>query len=172
MRGRPLPGEYGEHAAADIAKVEGDDAVAALLQQQHEVVDLFGSLDDATIAGRRYAPNKWTIKEVLGHMIDDERIFAYRMLCIARGDTNPIPSFDENAYVKGANFEERRLVDLMREYGLVRAATIALLDSLPDEAWMHRGHVAGYEATVRGLAFHVAGHELHHLEILRKRYVI
>jgi hypothetical protein len=172
MRGRPERGEYGEHAVADIAKVEGDDPAAALLRQQHEVVELFGRLDDAKIAGRRYAADKWTIKEVLGHMIDDERIMTYRMLCLARGDAGPFASFDENAYVAGANFEERRLVDLMREYGLVRAATIAFLESLPDDAWTRRGTTAGYPATVRGLAFHLAGHELHHLAILRERYRI
>lgn len=171
MRGRPQPGEYGAHAEADIARVKGDDAVAALAAQALEVENLFGSLAEATIAGLRYAPGKWTPKEILGHLIDDERIFAYRALCIARGDARPLESFDENAYMAGANFEERPLTDLLREYGLVRAATIALLASLPEEAWLRRGTVAGYTASVRGLAFHIAGHELHHLRVLRDRYL-
>ncbi len=171
MKGRPAPGEYGAHAEADIARVAGDDAVEALARQAREVEELFGNLSEATVAGLRYAPGKWTLKEVLGHLIDDERIFAYRALCIARGDTRPLESFDENDYVAGANFEERTLSDLLREYWLVRASTIALFESLDDEAWLRRGSVAGYTASVRGLAFHIAGHELHHLRTLNERYL-
>jgi hypothetical protein len=89
MKGRPQAGEYGAHAEADIARVEGDDAVEALARQALEVAELFGSLSESAIAGLRYAPGKWTPKEILGHLIDDERIFAYRALCIARGDTRP-----------------------------------------------------------------------------------
>jgi hypothetical protein len=86
MRGRPLRGEYGEHAERDIARVEGDDAIEALLKQQGEFESFLTGLDESRIASHRYAPGKWTVKEVIGHMLDDERIFAYRMLCIARGD--------------------------------------------------------------------------------------
>jgi len=170
MKGRPEPGEYGPHAEADIAQVEGDDAVAALAAQAREVETLFGNLSDAAIANLRYAPGKWTPKEILGHLIDDERIFAYRALCIARGDPRPLPSFDENAYMAGANFEQRPLADLLHEYALVRAATIALFASLDEEACLRRGSVTDYTASVRGLAFHIAGHELHHLRTLRERY--
>lgn len=169
--GRPAPGEYGEHAAADIARVEGDDAVAALRAQQREFTLFLSGLSDAEVAGRRYAPGKWTVKEVIGHMIDDERIFAYRALCIARGDARPLESFDEKLYQQGANFEERDLRRLIDEYNVVRASTIALFRWLAPEAWMRRGKVAGYEASVRGLAFHIAGHELHHLAILNERYL-
>jgi hypothetical protein len=168
---RPQPGEYGAHAEADIARVAGDDAVEALEAQAREVEALFGGLSEAAISGLRYAPGKWTPKEILGHLIDDERIFTYRALCIARGDTRPLESFDENAYMAGANFEERTLADLLREYTVVRAATVALFASLPEEAWLRRGTVAGYTASVRGLAFHIAGHDLHHLAILRERYL-
>ena len=166
--GRPLPGEYGAHAADDINLVAGDDAVAALASQQSLVTDLFASVPDTMI---RYAPDKWTLNEVLGHMIDDERIFAYRALCIARGDARPLESFDEKEYVAGANFESRSLANLLEEYALVRRSTIALFDSLPAEAWQRRGMVAGYSATVRGLAFHIAGHELHHVGVVRGRYL-
>jgi len=166
--GRPQPGEYGEHAAADIARVAGDDALEALRRQEGEVRELFGNLADPLI---RYAPGKWTLKEVLGHLTDDERIFAYRTLCIARGDTHPLESFDENAYVAGANFNDRTIDNLLDEYSLVRRSTIALFESLSPEAWLRRGTVAGYTASVRGLAFHIAGHELHHLAIVRERYL-
>jgi hypothetical protein len=169
--GRPEPGEYGAHAAEDIAFVAGDDAVEALARQEQEVKSLLGNLAESAIAGLRYAPGKWTLKEVLGHMVDDERIFTYRALCIARGDTNPLESFDENVYVAGANFEERTLGSLLHEYSLVRAGTIAVFESLTPDAWLRRGTVAGYTASVRGLAFHIAGHELHHVHVLNERYL-
>src|SRR5436190_4882304 len=113
--GRPTPSEYGAHAEADIARVAGDDAVAALARQEEQVKAFFGDLPEAKIAGLRYAPGKWTVKEVLGHMMDDERIFTYRALCIARGDARPLASFDENDYMAGANFEERPLAELLDE---------------------------------------------------------
>lgn len=169
--GRPQPGEYGPHAEADIARVAGDDAIAALARQEEEVTALFGGLDDAAIAGLRYAPGKWTLKEVLGHLIDDERIFAYRALCIARGDARPLASFDENAYVDGANFEGQPLRDLIDDYALTRRASIAFFRSLAPEAWLRHGMVTDYSASVRGLAFHIAGHELHHLHVIRERYL-
>ena len=169
--GRPAPGEYGSHAEADIARVLGDDAVDALTRQEGEVKELLGSLAESAVAQLRYAPGKWTLKEVLGHMLDDERIFTYRALCIARGDARPLASFDETVYVAGANFEERTLNDLLREYCLIRCSTIAFLDSLSPDAWLRRGTVAGDTASVRGLAFHIAGHELHHLGVLRERYL-
>jgi uncharacterized damage-inducible protein DinB len=169
--GRPLDGEFASYAEADIDYVEGDDAVAALEAQASDVAALIDSLDETAIAGHRYAPGKWTVKEVLGHLIDDERIFAYRMLCVARNDTRPLPGFDENDYVAATQFESRTLASLAAEYRVVRASTLAFFDSLTAEEWLRRGTVNGYEASVRGLAFHVAGHELHHLRTLRERYL-
>jgi nitronate monooxygenase len=165
--GRPERGEYGEHAEEDIAHVEGDDAVEALMRQERAVRQLLAHAPDAP----PYAAGKWSLKQVVGHLIDDERIFVYRALCIARGDANALESFDENLYVAGANFDERTLGDLLHEYSLVRGATIAFFDSLPKEAWSRQGKVAGYTASVRGLAFHIAGHELHHLRVVKERYL-
>jgi uncharacterized damage-inducible protein DinB len=170
--GRPEPGEFTDYAAEDVARVEGDDAVAALEAQRATVVALFAPLSDAAVEGRRYALGKWTIKEVLGHLIDDERIFAYRLLRIARGDQTPLPGFDEKLFAANSGAEARPLQDLLAEYGLVREATLALLRALPANAWARRGEVNGYEASVRGLAFHIAGHELRHLGALRERYRI
>ena len=169
--GRPAAGEFAAYAAPDIEAVEGDDAVAALEAQAEQVLALLAPLTDAQVSGRTYAAGKWTLKEVLGHLVDDERIFAYRLLCVARGDTRPLAGFDERAYVQGARFEEQPLAALLGEYRAVRAATVALLASLAPDEWRRRGTVNGYEATVRGLAFHVAGHELRHLRALRDRYV-
>ena len=169
--GRPQAGEFAAYAAGDIAYVSGEDAVSALAEQAREVLALFESLDETEIAGHRYAPGKWTVKEVLGHLIDDERIFAYRMLCVARADALPLPGFDENEYVAATSFESRPLPALLAEYRAVRASSVAFLQSLTAEEYLRRGTVNGYEASVRGLAFHVAGHELHHLRTLRSRYL-
>ncbi|HSP33381.1 MAG TPA: DinB family protein [Thermoanaerobaculia bacterium] len=169
--GRPAPGEFADYAASDIAYVEGDDAVNALRAQCDVVLSMLESVDEQSIAGRAYAPGKWTFKEVIGHMIDDERIFAYRALCVARRDPRPLPGFDEKTYVAATAFERRPLDSLMREYVAVRYASVALFDSLTDDEWRRRGEVNGYTASVRGLAFHIAGHELHHLRLLREKYV-
>ena len=165
--GRPAAGEFADYAQADIDYVDGDDAVAALARQQRETTLLFAKAGDVPA----YAPGKWTLKEVLGHLVDDERIFLYRALCVARGDTRPLPGFDENEYVAGAGFEARSVQSLLDEYRVVRESAIAFFDSLTEEQWMRRGIVNGYEASVRGLAFHIAGHELHHLRTVRERYL-
>jgi hypothetical protein len=172
VTGRPEAGEFADYAAEDIARVGGDDALAALTTQGRHVTELFARLSDAAVAARRYAPGKWTIKEVLGHLIDDERIFAYRLLRIARGDRTPLSGFDEKLFAENSGAEGRPLASLVAEYGVVREATLALLRSLPKDAWMRRGEVNGYQASVRGLAFHIAGHELRHLAALRSLYGI
>lgn len=169
--GRPAPDEYAPYAQADIDYVTGTDAIGALRAQAETVLAVLTPLPEETVAGLRYAPEKWTVREVIGHMIDDERIFAYRALCLARQDRRPLPGFDENDYVAGAGFESRRWADLLTEYRIVRQASLVLFGGLSSEAWLRRGAVNGYEASVRGLAFHVAGHELHHLRILQERYL-
>lgn len=169
--GRPLAGEFAEYATADIDLVQGDDAVQILAAQEQGTLALLAPLDEDRITGLTYAPGKWTLKEVVGHLADDERIFAYRALCIARGDVHPLPGFDENVYVRAAGFEQRTLEDLMAEYRSVRQASIALFGGLTPDAWLRKGIVNGYEASARGLAFHIAGHELRHLRSLREEYL-
>lgn len=168
--GRPHAGEFADYAAEDIDRVAGDDAVAALVNQADETVALLTPLTDAAVGGRTYAPGKWTVKEVVGHLCDDERIFAYRALCIARGDARPLAGFDEKQYVASAGFESRPLADLVAEYVAVRRATIALFEALSIDAWTRLGVANGYQVSPRGLAFHVAGHELRHLRSLRETY--
>ncbi|MGH7579949.1 MAG: DinB family protein, partial [Gemmatimonadales bacterium] len=153
--GRPAAGEFAAYATADIAAVPGDDAVEALQALGTETPGLLSHIGETAAAGLTYAPGKWTLKEVLGHLADDERIFAYRALCIARNDPRELPGFDENLYLTGFGFEDRTLASLLDEYRAVRGATVALL----------------YPASVRGLAFHIAGHELHHLRVLRREYL-
>lgn len=169
--GRPGPGEYADYASADIASVPGDDAVEALAQLRDRTTALFRSLAEPADSGFTYSSGKWTLKEVLGHLVDDERIFTYRLLCVARGENRELPGFDENGYASHAEFERRSLEGLLAEYTAVRAATLALLRGLPPAAWPRRGRVNGYDCSVRGLAFHIAGHELHHHRIVRERYL-
>ena len=169
--GRPLPGEYADYASADIAVVSGDDAIEALTQLAEQTPEFFRALAEAADRGLTYGPGKWTLKEILGHLVDDERIFAYRLLCVARGENGELPGFDENRYAAHARFERRLLEDLLSEYAATRAATVALLRGLPPAAWTRHGRVSGYGCSVRGLAFHIAGHELHHLRIVRERYI-
>jgi DinB family protein len=169
--GRPLAGEYAPYARDDIEAVAGNDAVIALATLAGETRGVLGSLSEDQVSGLRYAPGKWTLKEVLGHIIDDERIFAYRVLCLARGESAPLAGFDEKVYATRADAERRLWTDLLEEYQVVRAATIVLLRSLPEAAWGRAGVVNGYRATPRGLAFHIAAHELHHLRIVRECYL-
>jgi hypothetical protein len=166
-----LPGEYAEYAQADIDHVEGDDAVAALERQGRDLTTMLAQLPESAIAGLAYAPGKWTLKQVIGHLIDDERIFVYRALCLARGDMRPLAGFDEREYMAHSGFEDRTLGDLLEEYSTQRRATVAFFAGLPETSWQRRGEVNGYQASVRGLAFHIAGHELRHLRLIRERYV-
>lgn len=169
--GRPQPGEYADYARPDIDRVVGDDAIAALEEQLAATLALLAPLDDAAVAGLTYAPGKWTLKEVVGHLADDERIFAYRLLRVARGDQTPLAGFDEKLFAATSAAEDRPLRELLDEYTTVRRATLSLLRGLPAAAWTRRAVVNGYEATPRGLAFHIAGHELRHVRALREKYL-
>jgi len=169
--GRPAPGEYADYARADIAAVPGDDAIDALTQLAEQTPEFFRALAQAAERGLTYAPGKWTLKEILGHLIDDERIFTYRLLCLARGENRELPGFDENRYTTHGEFKGRPLEDLLLEYSAARVATLTLLRGLPPNAWSKYGRVNGYGCSVRGLAFHIAGHELHHQRIVRERYM-
>ncbi len=149
--------------------MKGSDILGILEAQRLQMAQLFAARSERD-GNFRYAPGKWTVKEVLGHVTDAERIFAYRALRIARGDQTPLASFEQDDYVRGGNFAERTLADLAEEFGLVRAASIALFRSLQREAWQRRGVASEKEVTVRALAFIVAGHEIHHRLILEERY--
>ena len=153
-----------------IAKVPGERIGEYLATQLREVQQLLASLDDAG-ARYRYAPEKWSVKEIVGHLCDAERIFAYRLLRIARADTTPLPGFDENAYVPPAAFDARPLGDLLRELEAVRGSTIALVEGLPAGAWERRGQASGKSISTRAIAYIIVGHVAHHLDVLRERYL-
>src|SRR5256885_5363183 len=161
--GRPLAGEFASYAADDIDAVEGDDGVEVLRTQGARVEAMLGGWTDEGVAGVTYAAGKWTLREVIGHLIDDERIFVYRALCVARGEPASLPGFDEVLYAANADSESRSVASLRAEYAATRAATIAFFETMTPEQWRRSGTVNGYVASARGLAFHIAGHELHHL---------
>jgi hypothetical protein len=166
---RPEPGEYSPNFETYVSKVPGNDVVSLLEAQRLQTSQLFAASTERD-GNFRYAPGKWAIKEVVGHLADSERIFAYRALRIGRGDTTLLPGFEQDDYVKTANFGEQSLADLVQEFGIVRGATLALFRSFNAEAWARRGTSSNHAVTVRALAFIIAGHELHHREILKERY--
>ena len=166
---RPESGEYAPYYEKYISLVKGHDIVGILEGQRLQMAQIFGARSERE-GNFRYAPDKWTVKEVLGHVNDTERIFAYRALRIARGDQTPLSGFEQDDYVRGGNFAERTLADLADEFGYVRSASVALFRSLKKDAWARRGVANEKEVTVRALAFIVAGHELHHRLILEERY--
>jgi DinB family protein len=165
----PAAGEYAPHYAGYIARVPQGDVLARLRRQIAETAALLRPLDAAK-ARHRYAPGKWSVIEVLGHLADTERIMAYRALRVARGDETPLAGFDENVYVPAGEFERRSMTDVLAEFEAIRAATVALLGSLPEAAWTRWGVANGQRVTVRALAHIIAGHELHHVDVLRTRY--
>lgn len=167
--GRPEADEIPPHYLGYIKRVPELDPVIVCAEQIEETATLLRGLSDSD-AMYRYGRGKWSIKEVVGHLADVERIMAYRALRIARGDTTPLPSFDENAYVPAAKFDNRSLPDLVGELRTARAATLALLRTFDAEAWVRRGIASGKPVSVRALAFMIPGHERHHVEVLRTRY--
>lgn len=169
--GLPDTSEYPSYARPYVDLVAGADVLEALAAQQADVIRLLESVDEKR-AEFEYAPGKWSVKQVVNHIIDAERVFAYRALCIARNDLRPLPGFDENDYAGYAPAATLTLRELRNEFQAVRSATICLFRNLPEEAWLRRGNANQYDVTVRGLAFQIAGHERHHVKILRERYLV
>jgi hypothetical protein len=164
MSNRPAATE-----APYIALVPEDDIIAAMESQTRETEKLLRSIGEQK-AAFRYAPDKWTIKTLVRHFTDAERIFAYRLLAIARGEKQSLPGFEENDYAEASAADERKFSDLIDEYRAVRAATLSLLRGLSSAAWERTGTANDKPTTVRALAFGVLGHERHHLKVLREKY--
>ena len=168
--GRPEPAEYPPYAKAYIDAVAGDDALHSLTSQLERTAELLRPVSDRAASEFSYAPGKWTLKQVLGHIIDTERIFSYRAVRIARGDATPLPGFEQDDYVKSANFNGCPLPALIEEFRLVRRGTIALFQGLSEDAWRRVGVANQFNVSVRGIAFLIAGHAQHHLTILQEKY--
>ncbi len=166
---RPAADEHAPFYAGYIAAVPGDDAMAPLATQLDDTLRLVRGLSDAR-ALHRYAADKWSVKQVLVHVSDAERVFAYRALRFARADATPLPGFDEHAWAAAAGADRRPLGDLVEELRAVRAASLALYRSLDEAEIERRGEANGWPVSVRALAWITAGHERHHARILRERY--
>lgn len=166
----PGPDEYGAAYARYVTRIpDGADVLDLLARQQVSTVARLAAVP-ADRVGYRYAPDKWTVREIVMHLSDVERIMAYRALRVARGDATPLPGFDENAYTPLANAEALPMAALAGEWSDVRRATLSMFRHLPDDAWPRRGTASGAPVSVRALAFIIAGHERHHLAVLAERY--
>lgn len=167
---RPAATEHLAYYSRYIELVQGNDALAALKSQLRETMAFFNCISNEETLSR-YAPDKWNVRQVLGHVIDTERIMAYRALCIARGDKTQLPGFEQEDYVRAANFEHVRWSSLVEEFDLVRRANIEMFSGFTDEAWARTGTASGAAVTARALAWIIAGHELHHRNVIEQKYL-
>ena len=170
MDRRPERSEAKDYYWKYIDRVQDGDICAALERLGRETVDFLRTISDAQSL-HRYAEDKWSIREVVGHVSDSERVFGYRALRFARGDDTPLPGFDENQFMKRARLDDRPYASLVDEFEAVRAASVALLDGLFPEEWTRQGSASGKNVSVRALAWIIAGHELHHVGVLKERYL-
>jgi uncharacterized damage-inducible protein DinB len=168
---RPAPTEYAPFYARYIDLVPQGDLFAILAQQREDALAMLAKIPEAK-GNVRYTPGKWSIKEVVGHIIDSERIFAYRALRFGRNDATPLPGFEQDDYVRSGNFDACSLHELAEEFGLVRQATLTMLRHFGSDAWDRRGTANKTEVSVRALAYIIAGHERHHMDILRTKYTV
>lgn len=167
---RPEATEYDAFYETYVSKVPEGDVLELLATQRDDLAELLASIDDER-ALHRYAEGKWSIKQVAGHLADAERIFACRALCFARSESAALPGFDENEYVAAADFDRRPLRSLIAELGHLRGATIEFFEGLSPQALSRAGTASGVSFSVRSFAFIIAGHERHHLGVLRDRYL-
>lgn len=168
-RGHPLESEYAPYYQGYVAHVN-EDEILPVLRSQLDALDVLLGRVSPEHETFRYAEGKWSIREVVGHLIDAERVFGYRAFSIARGERQNLPGFDENEYMLTAPYEQIELEDLLSELRLVRLANIAMLRNLDEESWLRMGTANDNQVSVRALAFIMAGHLRHHMGVLRERY--
>jgi hypothetical protein len=167
--GRPLENEYAPAFQGYVSRVDEDDIMQAMRSQ----IDALDVLLDRVPPERetyRYGEGKWSIREIVGHLIDGERVFGYRALCLARGETQNLPGFDQDQYMLTAPFDRIDLEDLLSEFRLVRLSNIAMLRTLDEAAWTRMGTANGNAVSVRALVYIMVGHLRHHMAVLRERY--
>ena len=170
-RARPNADEFAPFYAGYLQQVPDGDVVEALIGGAEIAAALLHDVTEE-VADRAYAKGKWTLKEVVQHLADAERIFAYRALRIGRGDTTDLPGWDENSYAPISGAGERSLESLLDELESVRESTVTLFEGLPEAAWTRRGKANGQAVSVRAIAWITAGHLLHHLEIIQEKYLV
>lgn len=169
---KPKSGEYPPYADIYIGLLPDDSLVLKHLEDNLQAtIDLIQDLSEKQLL-YRYAENKWTIKEILVHIIDDERIYVYRALRFARGDETELPGFEQDKFAAQSGANTRTISSILEEYIAVRWSTIRFFDGLEDNALLRSGMANGNHATVRALAYHIAGHELRHINIIKERYLV
>lgn len=168
---RPERSEYDPYYETYVSLVPETEIVPVLSGQTTELQDIFNGVPDEK-GTHSYAEGKWSLKEVLGHLIDGERMFAYRVFRISRGDKTPIEGFEQDGYIENAHSNNRSFADLLEEFKLLRRANVLFFNNLNDEAWVRIGTANEREISVRALAFIMAGHIRHHINILKERYLI
>ncbi|RUT47893.1 DinB family protein [Paenibacillus anaericanus] len=170
MLTRPQDGEFLSYYQVYIDKVPEGDLLDLLQQQAKQVILELADISDEQ--GKfRYDEGKWSLKEVLGHITDTERIMSYRLLRIARGDTTPLPSFEETLFVSNAHFDGHTVAELLQDFSAVRESTLTLIRQLEDADWLRLGTASEGPISTRAIAYIIYGHTLHHLKIIRERYL-
>ena len=169
MINRPQPDEYPAYAAGYVNLVGNGPILEILEYQQQNTYNFFVRMDPDK-ANYKYADGKWTVKEVLGHIVDTERIFAYRALVFSR-EAIELPGFDQDVYVDKATFNSRTLEDIANEFKTLRESSLYLFRSISDEQQTQKGIASGNPVSVRALAYLIAGHEMHHIKILKEKYL-
>lgn len=167
---KPQTSEHAEYFQRYIQLVPEGDILATLGNQMTEMTNLLGDVSE-TKGDHRYAVGKWSVKELVGHLIDAERVFAYRALRFARADATPIEGFEQDDYVKAASHGACKLADLVQEWLQVRRATISMFRNLDEAAWLRRGKANQNEVSVRAIAYIIAGHVNHHQQVLKEKYL-
>jgi hypothetical protein len=167
---RPASEEHAPEFGGYTSLVPEGDVVGTLSKQITETLSLLRSIPEED-GNKSYEDGKWSIKELIGHVIDAERIFSYRALRFARGDATPLAGFEQDDFIRGADFNNRSLRSLADELEHVRATTVDLFRNLSEEAWLRRGVANENEISVRAIAYILAGHELHHVNVLKERYL-
>jgi uncharacterized damage-inducible protein DinB len=170
MLQRPTESEYPNYYQPYIKLVPDGGIVQTLQENLLAVVKLFEGISEED-GLHRYAPGKWSVKEVLGHIIDTERIMSYRLMRAARGDQTPLAGFNENDYVQAAQTNSLSMEAILEEFKATRNATITLIQNTPIDAWANKGNANGMEITTRSIAYIIAGHEMHHRKIVEERYL-
>ncbi|WP_166242485.1 DinB family protein [Paenibacillus turpanensis] len=167
---RPEANEYASFYEGYIRSVPEGDLLVILKEQQDELVRVLKSVPQDK-EDHRYAADKWTIKQVAGHIVDTERIMGYRLLCVSRGESQSLPGFDQDSYAAAGGHEGRTLADITEEFVTLRQSTISLIRGIPESAWTRTGVMNSKNVSARAIACVIAGHELHHRVILEKQYL-
>ena len=167
---RPEHGDYAPYYETYIKLIEGDDILKILNDQSKKTQDVLNSFSEHK-GNFRYADGKWTVKEVVGHLLDTERVFAYRALCIARGEKKSLPGFEQDDYVNEGNFNRRELFEMNYEFRLLRESNLLLFRSFTPEMLKKRGFANETSVTVLAILYMIAGHEKHHMKILKEKYM-